>query len=133
MIRQHNDLTSLLAAAIGLVHAAHSETFDAVQIAGTRYRVLTEHHDSTGWVVVLMQDAEDDRICNERLKSCYGLTNREIEVARLLAQRQSNREIAELLDVTVFTAGRHTERVLQKLGVASRRDVRGKLLFTSQI
>ena len=80
--------------------------------------------------VVYARRAYDSNVFlrNERLKRCYGLTNREIEVARLLAKRQSNKEIAEQLEVTVYTAGRHTERVMQKLGVGSRRDVRGKLV-----
>jgi DNA-binding CsgD family transcriptional regulator len=128
MIRQNSDLTSLLSAAIGLVNAPRPETYDAVQIGNAKFRLVAEHHVSTGWVVVLMQETDGNGLCDERLKSCYGLTNREIQVARLLAERQSNREIADLLDVTLSTAGRHTERVMQKLGVGSRRHVREKLL-----
>ena len=127
MIKPKTDLTSLLSAAIGLVYAPRAESFDTVQIGTSRFRLITEHHKPTGWIVVLMQESAEDVLCDEELKSWYGLTGREIQVARLLAERQSNKEIAELLHVTVYTAGRHTERVLRKLGVASRRDVRGKL------
>jgi DNA-binding CsgD family transcriptional regulator len=51
------------------------------------------------------------------------LTHRELEVARLLAARRSNYEIAELLRVSRATAKRHTENILQKLGLHSRREV----------
>ena len=51
------------------------------------------------------------------------LTNREFEVARLLAARRSNYEIAELLNVSRATAKRHAENILAKLGLHSRRDV----------
>jgi len=128
MIKENSHLTSLLAAAIGLVHAPSSATFETVQIGSSRFRLIAEQREESGWIVVLMQDADERFMCDERLKVCYGLTNREIQVARLLADRQSNKEIADLLDVTVYTAGRHTERVLRKLGVASRRNVRQKLV-----
>jgi DNA-binding CsgD family transcriptional regulator len=127
MIRQNTELASLLATAISLVHQPLNGAAETVQIGNSRFRLIAEHHEGAGWIVVLMQVGADDCICDEQLKVCYGLTNREIQVARLLADRRSNREIADMLDITVYTAGRHTERVLRKLGVASRRDVRSKL------
>lgn len=55
------------------------------------------------------------------------LTRRESEVALLLALRRTNREIASALVISPHTARRHTERVLRKLGLRSRRDVRGAI------
>jgi DNA-binding NarL/FixJ family response regulator len=126
MIRPNSDVTSLLAAAIGLVHAPRPESFDTIQIGGSRFRFISKYHEQAGWVVVLIQ--EESVLSDERLKLCYGLSRREIQVARLLAQRQSNREIAEQLYLAVSTVRRHTESVLRKLGIASRKDVRDKLL-----
>lgn len=57
------------------------------------------------------------------IRDCSLLTHRELEVARLLAARRSNYEIAELLQVSRATAKRHTENILQKLGLHSRREV----------
>lgn len=54
------------------------------------------------------------------LEARFRLTPRETEVALLLAQRRSNKEIARELAVTKHTAERHTERVLAKLGISSR-------------
>jgi DNA-binding CsgD family transcriptional regulator len=51
------------------------------------------------------------------------LTPREREVALLLGKRRSNREIADVLGISRSTAKRHTEHVLAKLGVRSRREV----------
>ncbi|MFL5758711.1 MAG: tetratricopeptide repeat protein [Thermomicrobiales bacterium] len=51
-----------------------------------------------------------------------GLTSREIEVLRLVAQERSNREIAELLFISVPTVKRHITTILGKLGVSSRSD-----------
>jgi DNA-binding CsgD family transcriptional regulator len=55
-----------------------------------------------------------------RLRDRYGLTLREIEVIRLLLRGESNREIADRLNISEHTARHHTENVLGKLGVRSR-------------
>lgn len=52
-----------------------------------------------------------------------GLTGREREVAQLLAQWKSNKEIAVALGIATRTAESHVEKVLAKLGV-SRAQVR---------
>ncbi|GAA3884192.1 LuxR family transcriptional regulator [Saccharothrix violaceirubra] len=56
----------------------------------------------------------------------YGnaLSPREREVARLLAQGRTNREIADVLFLSPRTVEQHVARVLRKLGVASRADLR---------
>lgn len=54
------------------------------------------------------------------LRSRFGLSAREIEVARLVASGLSNAEVAERLGVSYFTARNHVERLLSKLGVANR-------------
>jgi DNA-binding CsgD family transcriptional regulator len=57
-----------------------------------------------------------------------GFTTRESEVARLLTRRLTNAELAAALGVSAHTARHHTERVMQKLGVRSRREVVSALL-----
>lgn len=57
------------------------------------------------------------------LRNALRLTPRQAEVARLLAERKSNKEIARSLEVSQKTAWRHTEDVLAKLGLSSRRHV----------
>ena len=52
-----------------------------------------------------------------------GLTNRQLEVLTLLAQGQTNGEIAEQLVLSVRTVDRHVAEILAKLGVTSRRQV----------
>lgn len=49
-----------------------------------------------------------------------GLTEREVEVLRLVAEGLSNKEIADRLQVKERTAEFHVSNVLQKLNVASR-------------
>jgi DNA-binding CsgD family transcriptional regulator len=54
-----------------------------------------------------------------------GLTAREREVAALIAQGNSNREIAEDLVVSERTVESHVSNIMFKLGVQSRRQIRG--------
>ena len=51
------------------------------------------------------------------------LTPRELQVARLLARGSSNKEIAAELVISQRTAEGHVERILTKLGFASRAQV----------
>jgi DNA-binding NarL/FixJ family response regulator len=48
------------------------------------------------------------------------LTARELEVARLVAEGKSNREIAEQLFISARTAQTHVTNILTKLGLESR-------------
>jgi DNA-binding response OmpR family regulator len=59
-------------------------------------------------------------LSDDVLRDRYGLTERQIEVARLLAQGFSNAEIGEALGVATFTARNHTDQILFKLGAATR-------------
>lgn len=55
----------------------------------------------------------------------FGLTPREAQVARRLAVRRTNAEIAGELHLSEHTVRRHTERILRKMSINSRRDVYG--------
>ncbi len=50
----------------------------------------------------------------------YGLTARELEVLRLVAVGNSNREIAARLIISEHTVARHVQNIFAKLGVSSR-------------
>jgi HD-GYP domain-containing protein (c-di-GMP phosphodiesterase class II) len=49
-----------------------------------------------------------------------GLTNREVEVLRLLVRGLSNKEIGERLVISRKTAGSHVEHIYTKIGVSNR-------------
>ncbi|MGN6030772.1 MAG: LuxR C-terminal-related transcriptional regulator, partial [Thermomicrobiales bacterium] len=53
----------------------------------------------------------------------HDLTVREHQVLALMAQRYTDREIADTLDISVRTVSRHVSNIFAKLGLRSRRDV----------
>lgn len=63
----------------------------------------------------------------ERLRDHFGLTKREAEVATLLWAGKTNKVISKQLFISPHTARHHTERILRKLGIHSRKDVRTAL------
>jgi len=62
------------------------------------------------------------------VQSRFGLTNRELSVARLVAIGKTNVEIATLLKISTYTARNHVERILSKLRVRNRASVSAVLL-----
>jgi len=51
------------------------------------------------------------------------LTDREKQVLKLVAEGRSNKEVAELLDISVKTAMSHREHIMEKLGLHSRTEL----------
>jgi DNA-binding NarL/FixJ family response regulator len=51
------------------------------------------------------------------------LTDREKQVFKLVAEGHSNKEVAQLLEISVKTAMSHREHVMEKLGVHNRTDL----------
>lgn len=50
----------------------------------------------------------------------HGLTDREVEVLRLLARGLTNKEIATTLEISTKTAGHHVQHIFEKLRVTTR-------------
>jgi DNA-binding NarL/FixJ family response regulator len=64
---------------------------------------------------------------SDELTRRFGLTRRESQVAKLLAEGRSNQAIARELKISSHTARHHTQRVLSKLEVHSRAAAGAKL------
>jgi DNA-binding CsgD family transcriptional regulator len=79
-------------------------------------------------VVIVLVDRQAG-VLPEPAELCarFGLTRREAEVALLLAERMSCREIAERLTISFSTARYHTMKILDKLAVRSKHAIRGRI------
>jgi DNA-binding CsgD family transcriptional regulator len=65
------------------------------------------------------------------LLSAHGLTDREVEVARLVIRGASTRDIVDALHISKHTVQDHLKSVFDKTGVHSRRELVGQLLARS--
>lgn len=55
------------------------------------------------------------------------LTNRQLQVARLVARGASDAEVAQRLEMAEQTVGTHLRRIYRTLGVRSRTELASKL------
>lgn len=89
--------------------------------------LFMEHPDERTPVIVVVVQG-NPLPADRRIRAVLHLTPRETEVARLMAERLTSREIAGRLDIALNTARRYCERVLVKLGINSRSQVRRTLM-----
>lgn len=61
---------------------------------------------------------------NEEVPSTANLSNREIELLRLLAAGKSNKEISQDLNIEVSTVKTHVRNICKKLNLANRKEAR---------
>lgn len=113
------------AAAAGSPSSTNASTVREVRAEGRVYHLRGTL--ASGWMPggepgVLVTAAFElvNPLTDLELRSRYGLSAREIEVARLVASGLSNQEVAERLGVSYFTARNHVERLMSKLGVGNR-------------
>lgn len=88
-----------------------------------RYRLQPSYTSASprSAAAVLVEDATNNaRPSRDVLRAQWGLTRREADVLDWLYTGHSTRSLAAGLGISYHTARRHTERLLQKLGLHSR-------------
>lgn len=75
-----------------------------------------------GEILLRVSEAEDSAApgMEDRLRETYQVSAREAEVLSWIAQGKTNRDIAEILDVSPRTVNKHLERIFRKIGVENR-------------
>jgi DNA-binding CsgD family transcriptional regulator len=99
---------TVLSAAAGLA-AEHVPLTRAVQDLARRARLTLD-----------ILPTAVPRATAPQVSASYGLTDRELEVVRLLGEGRSNAEIGAELFISPRTAGVHVTNILRKLGVTNR-------------
>ena len=85
----------------------------------------------SGPMALVHFDAAQKVIIDEAARDELGLSRRQAEVAELMAEGLTYRDIAQQLEIEPNTARRHCEHVLQRLGIHTRGEVRGALVRVS--
>ena len=77
-----------------------------------------EKREQQGLLLRIIINSESDKL--EILRKGLNVTKRESEVIFWLANGKSNKEIAEILNMSVRTVNKHLEQAFPKLGVENR-------------
>jgi len=105
----------------GGVTAAHTALGDeAFETAAAFGRGLTLEEAVAAAIAVAGADIALPAVVDRAAPSFFGLTTREVEVLRLVAEGRSDRDIAEFLFVSRSTIANHVGHILSKLNVPSR-------------
>ena len=83
-------------------------------------RMLEAEGNLDADAVACVLAAADQRSAHSLRGWPAALSDREVEVLRLIARGRTNREVGEHLFISVKTVGRHVENVYAKIGVSSR-------------
>lgn len=89
----------------------------------TRFAAEARRRASDAGATLLVDAADEIKLDPTADASTGPLTAREFEVARLVAEGATNREIAERLVIAPKTASAHIEHILSKLGVSRRAEI----------
>ncbi|MGW4412683.1 ATP-binding protein [Nonomuraea sp. NPDC004702] len=111
-------------AAARLATGDRARAADLIADACERYAGLGATHDAARCRHLLREIGPGSAPRRGRKGRSGVLSPREAEVARLVALGRTNREIAEVLFLSRRTVDTHVARVLQKLGVRTRNDVK---------
>jgi DNA-binding CsgD family transcriptional regulator len=63
----------------------------------------------------------------------HGLSPRELQIARLVADGATNHAIARTLDISIWTVSTHLRRIFAKLGVCTRAEMVAQLFGTPRL
>ena len=90
-------------------------------------RLVSIQHYKEDIMECLREVQEEDETVRDgqdlgRILSTYGLTDRETDVAKLLAQGNSQRKISEVLQVSIGTTQSHIRAIYRKCSVHSRQE-----------
>jgi DNA-binding NarL/FixJ family response regulator len=105
-----------------------TKPFGAMELLARIAALLRRHERTRGGAGESPAPPAPAPLADEALRERFGLTPRQIDVARLIGEGLTNAEIAERLGLSFFTVRAHTEQVLAKLAVPSRASV-GALLY----
>ncbi|TZE81476.1 response regulator transcription factor [Calorimonas adulescens] len=74
----------------------------------------------TIYAVYITPNPSVEKISCSEAAQYFGLTPRELEIAKLIERGFSNQEIADELSISIHTVKAHTENIFKKMNVNSR-------------
>ena len=113
----------------GEVLSGLQEMLDLVQSGELEVRVVGED----GLIVCLAGDSLRLTLVVEISDATHGLSPRELQIARLVANGATNQAIARALDISTWTVSTHLRRIFAKLNVCTRAEMVAHLFATPHL
>jgi DNA-binding CsgD family transcriptional regulator len=82
--------------------------------------------------VIVISPSDPEEVASLTMAS-FNLTDREVEIAGLVARGRSTREISSALFISEHTVNNHLRSVFEKVGVNSRREMVQRLYLEELI
>jgi DNA-binding NarL/FixJ family response regulator len=121
--------SSEMALQIRLWLAHQPDVGNVLKLTGLDYPLGLKMMGLTEQKEVLLRLEDGDKPAGPALlKQELGLTDRESEVLHWIANGKSNRDIAEILEMSPRTVNKHLEQIFPKLGVENRTSAAGVAL-----
>jgi len=73
-----------------------------------------------GEIVNALLAVTGQRVSSRNRETVAGLSEREVEVLRLIARGYTTKQMAEMLVISAKTADRHIQNIYDKIGVSTR-------------
>lgn len=99
-----------------------SELAEAVRLAIEKRALRLESH------MVIQNEGSERTIDVKNIQERFGLSEREMDVVKLLCQGDSNKELAEKLFISELTVKGHLKNIFQKTAVHNRATLVSKVL-----
>jgi DNA-binding NarL/FixJ family response regulator len=124
ILSMHNDETYLLRALeAGARGFLLKDTAEEDLVRAVRVAAQGKPFFSPAIAQALLEDYMRNLQQRNQQDSYSLLTGREKEVLQLLAEGRSNKEVAQLLNLSVYTVETHRNRIMQKLGLHNTAEI----------
>jgi DNA-binding CsgD family transcriptional regulator len=105
------------------------EMLELAQSGELELRILGE----TGLAMIVAHDSLRLTLLVEISDPAHGLSPRELQIARLVANGATNHAIARALDISTWTVSTHLRRIFAKLNVCTRAEMVAQLFATPHL
>ncbi|WP_457571184.1 response regulator transcription factor [Desulfovulcanus sp.] len=93
------------------------------QIYSLRTVILKDDSNHDNYIMILIEKIAEKRIDFNTVQTKYNLTDREMQVLKLVCSGFSNKKISEKLFISEYTVKDHLKKIMKKLNVSSRGEI----------
>ncbi len=102
------------------------------KILALRAMPLKGENSQDSYILVLIEKIAKESVDLTKIQDKYKLTQRQMQVIKLICDGLTNKEIAEKLFISEYTVKDHLKKIMKKLNINSRNEIISMLLKSFQ-